>query len=100
MPRHQVKPIDLPEWAKRTPNVCLQVVAEDAYQAKRYAVETYRAIDYPSCQEPLRAAEKELAKLGDENLAIRARVHAGERASRYFWHAKTCARRLQGLPPD
>lgn len=90
---HRVAPVVLPEWAKTTKNDCLRVVAEDAYQAKRIAIEDYGAENFASCRQLLRAGEKALAALADTSRSVSARTAQGERSARYFWEAKACARR-------
>lgn len=97
MPRHRV-PIStgegvLPDWVIRETNDCLRSVAEETYTARSLAVNVYRAMEFPSCSEIVKAGDKSLVSMNDTSLSSRVRCNAGERAMRKYWEAKVCARR-------
>lgn len=97
MPRHEKPDMGgyLPEWVKKETDPCLVSTAEEAYTA-RFLAEQYRATDYSACDELLRAAAKSLKTLENASTGRKARCEAGDRATRKFWEAKSCARRLGG----
>lgn len=96
MSRHKLAVAKMrPDWTSAEKNECLVSVGEEVYTACALA-ESYGARGYPSCEQLMKAGDKERDVMDDVKKSVRARSLAGERALRKYWSAKSCARRCGG----